>query len=64
MAANVETLSLPSAPVRRLFAPEAPSGRVAASFSILKQRLLEPRLPRMSGEWLDQLQRRASYRDE
>jgi hypothetical protein len=64
MTANVETLPVPSALVRRILAPATPSALVAASLALLKQRLLQPRLPRMSGEWMAHFERRASYRIE
>ena len=64
MTANVETLQVPSALVRRSLASATPSALVAASFAMLKQRLIQPRLPRMSDEWLAHFERRDSYRNE
>jgi hypothetical protein len=58
MAARAETLPFESTLVRRLIAPAIPWALFATSFALLKQRLLEPRLPRMSAEWLQQFDQR------
>ena len=57
MAARAESFPLPSTLARRLLAPALPWALLTTLFVVLRARLLQPRLPRMSEEWLQNLER-------
>jgi plasmid stabilization system protein ParE len=55
MAAHVQSFPVPSAVERR--APSATWTLLVSLFASVKQRLAEPRMPRMSEEWLQNYER-------
>jgi hypothetical protein len=63
MAAHVESIPFPSA-VRRLLAPSLTRTLLTTLYMAVMRRLSEPRVPRMSEEWLQNYDRLSSQSPE
>jgi hypothetical protein len=57
MTVRADSFPFPSTLVRRLLTPALPWAVAAAFVVIIRERMLRPRLPRMSAEWLQNFDR-------
>jgi hypothetical protein len=64
MAARADIIPFSSALVRRLLAPTVAGSLVSSLVVAVKRHLSEPRLPRMSDEWLQHLDRTSHRQSE